>query len=208
MKLSSEELTQLAQMLAFAGNSLLKPMNQTSTVGLDAAFWGDLPSFESEEAASTLNVLAAWASAIDEERSEDAVRGLSVEYARLFMGPPEPAVMPWETFYAEEGSDTGFGEQAFAMVQRLRSLGLSVSNDNNQYADHIGIELLYVSECLKRASQGDDSLLREAAAFSRDSAIPWMRSFSARVYEADSTYYSMLSRLACALLSVVAAQAD
>ena len=98
--------------------------------------------------------------------------------------------------------------KAFAMVQRLRSLGLSVSNDNNQYADHIGIELLYVSECLQRASQGDDALLREAVAFSRDSAIPWMRSFSTKVYEADSTYYSMISRLACALLSVVVAQAD
>lgn len=208
MKLSSEELTQLAQMLAFTGNSLLRPMNQTSTVGLDAAFWDDLPSFGSEEAASALDVLAAWASVIDEERSEDVVRDLSVEYARLFMGPPEPAVMPWETFYVEGGSDTGFGEQTFAMVRRLRNLGLAVSNDNNQYADHIGIELLYVSECLRRASQGDDALLGEAVAFSRDFAIPWMRSFCAKVYEADSAYYSMLSRLACALLSVVVAQAD
>ena len=94
------------------------------------------------------------------------------------------------------------------MVRRLRNLGLAVSNDNNQYADHIGIELLYVSECLRRASQGDDALLGEAVAFSRDSAIPWMRSFCAKVYEADSAYYSMLSRFACALLSVVVAQAD
>ncbi len=205
MKLLPNELVQLSHMLAFVGNSFLKPMSQTARNGLDEAFWDSLPSLGSDGVASALDVLATWASGIDAERSDEAVQGLSVEYARLFIGPPEPLVAPWETFYAENGTETGFGEAAFAMRRRLRSLGLAVSNENNQYDDHVGIELLYVSECLRRAAQGDEEALEEASAFSCDVASPWVLSFSKKLDEARATYYAMLARLACALLDTVSA---
>lgn len=205
MKLSSDELVRLSQMFAFVGNSFLKPMSQTARSGLDEAFWDSLPSFGNDGAASALDVLAAWASGIDADRSDEAAQGLSVEYARLFIGPPEPLVAPWETFYAEKGVDTGFGEATFAMRGRLRRLGLSVCNENNQYDDHVGIELLYVSECLRRAAQGADEAFEEAAVFSRDVALPWISVFGEKLDEANATYYAMLARLACALLGVASA---
>lgn len=205
MKLSSDEFVQLSQMFAFVGNSFLKPMSQTARTGLDETFWDSLPSFGSDALASALDILGAWASGIDTDRSSEAVQGLSVEYARLFIGPPEPLVAPWETFYAEECVDTGFGEATFAMRERLRKLGLSVSNENNQYDDHVGIELLYMSECLRRAAQGDDKALEETAAFSCNVALPWMLVFSEKLKEADATYYAMLARLACALLGIASA---
>lgn len=204
MKISSDELVQLSQVFAFVGNSFLKPMSQTERIGLDEAFWDSLPNFGSDGVASALEILASWASSVDADRSDEEVQRLSVEYARLFMGPPEPIVVPWQTFYAEEGADAGFGEATFAMRGRLRDLGLSVSNGNNQYDDHIGIELLYVSECLRRAAQGDEGIFEEAAAFSRDVASPWMLAFSEKLDDAGATYYAMLARLACELLDVAA----
>ena len=39
------------------------------------------------------------------------------------------------------------------MRERLRALGLELCNENNQYEDHVGIELLYLSELCRRASE-------------------------------------------------------
>ena len=134
---------ELARALAFVGNSFLAPMSQTSDAALDRAFWAAFPDFGSEEAACALDGLFAWAAEGENVPRAERVRAVSVEYARLFIGPPEPAVAPWESFYVQEGVTNGFGEPTFRMRERLRQAALEVSNENNQYADHIGIELLY-----------------------------------------------------------------
>lgn len=47
----------LSEAYAFIGNSLVKPMTMTSTVGLDPAFWEAFPSFDDEAVAEAV---AAW----------------------------------------------------------------------------------------------------------------------------------------------------
>ena len=42
------------------------------------------------------------------------------------MGPPSPAVAPWETFYRAKRCNAGFGETTFAMQNELRKAGLEV----------------------------------------------------------------------------------
>ena len=44
----------LSEAYAFIGNSLLKPMTMTSTVGLDPAFWEAFPSFDDEAVAEAV----------------------------------------------------------------------------------------------------------------------------------------------------------
>lgn len=44
-----------------------------------------------------------------------------------------------------EGATVGFDQATFEMRVLLRNAGLEVSIENNQYADHVGIELLYTS---------------------------------------------------------------
>ena len=52
----------------------------------------------------------------------------------------------------------------------LRSAGLEVSNENNQYEDHIGLELLFLSElCRRRADEVTSSM--EVEAVYSDAAI-------------------------------------
>lgn len=162
---------ELSEAYAFVGNSLLKPMTQTSDVGLDPAFWEAFPTFGSSEVAGACAALAAYALAAREAAASDgrdAVECCAVEYTRLFVGPPRPAAAPWETMYrggaAVGGATVGFGQATFEMRALLREAGLEVKNENNQYEDHIGIELLYLSALCARAAEGEEGAVEEKAA--------------------------------------------
>lgn len=202
----------LSEAYAFVGNSLLKPMTQTADAGLDPAFWEAFPTFGDEGVASSAAVLAAHARAVAKtaEEGKDPVLSCAVEYTRLFVGPPSPAAPPWETFYrgcagaagaqalsegAGGASDAagassvrrevtvGFGQATFDMRRLLREAGLEVRNENNQYEDHLGIELLYLSTLCARAAaldgaeegscaEGADALrAKDAGARAEDAAM-------------------------------------
>ena len=158
--MTGEEWAGAAQLYAFLGNSLLAPMSRTESVGLDPAFWRDLGGMCDGALAAPAEQLAVWAerAAVDAERS-DLVQRVSVEFTKLFVGPPKPAAAPWESANGAVASHVGFGEATFAMRERLRALGLEVCNENNQYEDHVGIELLYLSELCRRAGDGLDGSL-------------------------------------------------
>ena len=149
--MTGEDWTVTAQLYAFLGNSLLMPMSRTESVGLDPMFWRDLCGLCDGALAAPAEALASWAecAAADAERSE-LVRRVSVEFTKLFVGPPKPAAAPWESANGAVASHVGFGVAAFAMRERLRALGLQLCNENNQYEDHLGIELLYLSELCRR----------------------------------------------------------
>lgn len=164
----------LADMYAFAGNSLLVPMSQSSEIGLDPRFWAELPCFGDdrlEKALMQLRSFAEEASAAEAtdgrasgaeatggraSAAEDAVRATSVEFTHLFMGPPSPACPPWETYYREAGTKNGFGRATFEMREILRGLGLRASGPGNQFEDHAGLELLVLSEMCRRAAESLD----------------------------------------------------
>ena len=136
----------LSETYGFIGNSLLKPMNQTPSIGLDPAFWDEFPAaFSGERVDVGLAKLRDYAAAASELGEERAIENASVEYTRLFIGPPAPVAPPWETMNRADGVTVGFGEATFAMRRLLRDAGLELKNENNQYEDHIGIELLYLS---------------------------------------------------------------
>lgn len=94
------------------------------------------------------------------------------------------------------------------MRERLRQAALEVSNENNQYADHIGIELLYCSELARRAASGGPAGTEEAAlleSFVEADLLPWLGRFTTALYEEGATYYGLLADLAEGLLGVVRA---
>lgn len=197
---------ELARALAFVGNSFLAPMSQTSDAALDRAFWAAFPDFGSEEAACALDGLFAWAAEGENVPRAERVRAVSVEYARLFIGPPEPAVAPWESFYVQEGVTNGFGEPTFRMRERLRQAALEVSNENNQYADHIGIELLYCSELARRRPRGGPAGTGKRQALLKlvveIDLPPWLGRFTTALYEEGATYYGLLADLARVCLAL------
>lgn len=153
----AQELLNFSEAFAFIGNSLLKPMSQTEEVGLEPAFWAQFPDFGDERVTAALAALGDFAVRAQERQDagENMVERVSVEYTKLFIGPPRPAAAPWETFYRGDGhaeAAVGFGQATFEMRELLRQNGLAVSNENNQYADHMGIELLLLSVLARRAA--------------------------------------------------------
>ena len=103
----------------------------------------------------------------------------------------------------------GFGEPTFEMRGLLRELGLELNNENRQYEDHMGIELLYLSElCRRRAAGGEcdgepwsDERIVE---FVHGHPLAWIDAFASKVREAaPDGYFERLLALARALLEAV-----
>lgn len=206
---TAQDWVNYAEALAFCGNSLLAPMNQTETAGLLPGFWDEFPSFADADVAAALAKCKAYAksAAVFADEGGNAVQRVSVEYTKLFVGPPRPAAAPWETMYCGENVTVGFGEPTFAMQRLLREAKLEVSNENNQYADHIGIELLYASVLCTRAAEGQDDGTRiqaaaQIAAYVQDRPLRWIDKLISAVDDCEpSGYISAILALAKALLT-------
>lgn len=209
--MTSEELTQLSQMYAFLGNSLLKPMNQTAGPGLDPAFWAALPDFGSAKVDAALDELFTFAEAVANQ--EDAVIEVAAEHTRLFVGPPSPAAAPWETYYPAIPEDvdpasvptptSGFGEPAFAMKALLCEAGLVLAGESNQFEDHIGVELLYLSVLYARAAEGEEGAVEKAETFIHEHPGRWIGCLMTEVEKAFPNGYVMaLLRLAQAMMAL------
>ena len=69
---------ELARALAFAGNSFLAPMSQTSDAGLGRTFWAAFPDFGSEEVTCALDGLFAWAAADEGTPRDERVRDVDL----------------------------------------------------------------------------------------------------------------------------------
>ena len=214
----------LSEVYAFLGNSLLAPMSQTSAVGLDPAFWRAFPDFDD---AAVSDVIAgclhyAEGAAARMEEGANVVQDASVEYTKLFIGPPSPSAAPWETMYRSD-TNVGFGEATFQMKALLKAAGLEVKNENHQYEDHMGIELLYLSELCRRRAAQEAGVTDAAATESSDSAaessvldpvsdaavftfiethpLSWVDAFHDRIVEAfPEGYFAGLTALIAAML--------
>lgn len=190
-----------SEAFAFAGNSLLKPLSQTPSVGLDSAFWDAFPNFESDEVSRALSRCRDFA-ALEGDRDE-RVASCSIEYTRLFVGPPEPAAAPWETMYCPGGAHVGFGRPTFEMKRLLRDAGFELSGESHQYEDHLGIELLYLSARCER--ENGPASAGELVAYVREHPLSWIDSFAdAIAAAAPEGYYERIVRLSAALLRAFA----
>lgn len=207
----NDELELLGQAYAFIGNSLLSTMDATGAAGLEPAFWQQFPCFGDDAVEAAVSACEAYACEASERAAagEDVSQSVSVEFTRLFVGPPVPEAAPWETIYSSASPTVGFGEPTFRMQRALRQAGLEVSNDNNQYADHMGLELLLLSVICQRQAAGeasDELSAAGAAAFAEDYPLPWVDAFSAAVHAAaPGGYYDLIVQLVAALLRAHAA---
>lgn len=210
MGISQEEWLTLSQAYAFLGNTLLAPITQTEQVGLDPAFWKAFPDFDDENVRLAADDMAERASSLC-AREDDPALAVAVEYTHLFIGPPSPAAAPWETFYrssAVKGSSVvGFGEATFAMRRQLRALGLELSNENNQYEDHMGIELLCLAEMCRRVAcdeegeSNEDFLRSTILPFITERPLSWSSAFAQNIAnDRPAGYYAGIASLADALL--------
>ena len=193
-----------ADLYAFLGNSLLAPLRPDAAVGLDPAFWDAWAcDGENEHVRNGISTLKKHTACLACVPLEQAVQQVNVEFTRLFIGPPKPAAPPWETLNRNPEATCGFGEATFAMRTLLREAGLCVQNENHQYEDHLGIELLYLSERCRAFAQREPSFEEETAVreFVQKHPLAWIPTFHARIRTAaPHGYFDGLVELAWGLL--------
>ena len=179
---------------AFLGNSLMEPMTQGNHAGLDPSFWDTFPDFGSEELAEKLDECADCAQNLIVSYGDDAVNRTSVEYAHLFVGPPAPEAVPWEGHYTNGEGSMESTEPAADMAGLLNDVGIHLNEAEVPHLDHMGIELLYLSEICHRRQP-------ESLGFIIAHPLSWIGAFAAKVEAAAGEgYYLALVRVAEALL--------
>ena len=200
--MSAELWQSYAESFAFLGNSLLGTVRQTSDIGLQPEFWANFPTFESDEVTRSCDAIKSYVEALPQSAEIDPVTDVSTEYTHLFIGPPKPAAPPWETYYSGEDIDFGFGKPTFEMRNLLREIGLKVQNDNNQFEDHMGIELLYISVLCSRFAEGSADVSTESLkGFLNDHPLSWIDRFHAAITsDSPTAYYDHLVGVIMAVL--------
>ena len=215
-------LATLADAYAFLGNSLLSPLSQTADVGLDAAFWVAFPSFGVPGVTAAADALARWAErdAAGGRPRDERTRDVSVEYTRLFIGPPKPAAPPWETMNRGDGVTVGFGEPTFELLylsELCRRAAAEISGmaegeermtvelSGRAAEDGVGCRAAADSAgaAMRPAEVGPGAEAAERArAFATAHPGAWVGAFAARVAEAaPDGYYAGLLALARELLT-------
>lgn len=205
---------------AFAGNELLVPMNRSGErAGLDPCFWETVPVADNDHAFNGASRLRAYAErarsaahetpeglAYSDDSHVPGVLASSVEFAHLFIGPPKPAVDPWETLQDPRNErHIGFGSATRDMRRLLAQEGFQLADGKRQYEDHMGIELLFASAlcdkvCSARADARDDAE-EQAISFIKVHPLRWMDRFRSRVEEErPEGYYAPLLEYAQGML--------
>lgn len=185
--LSKQDRATLAELYAFIGNALLVPGTKLEPAALDPAFWEALPAF-TPEIGEVYRELAAFCR--KEPAEETLALELGVEYTRLFIGPPQPVVAPWETLHT--GSETLYGVATVAMKRLLEENGLSLASDVHQLEDHVGVELLFLSYLVGQGEETDGTVER----FVHERLDTWLHSLLGGLKKHDrGGYYAALVKL-------------
>ena len=195
-----------ARLYAFVGNSLLEPMREDTSFGLELAFWDEVAA-DAVVSGEALTPVRCAVKRLAARPRIEALERLGVAHTKLFVGPGTPAAPPWETLH-RSGGTVLFGQATFDMRSELRAAGLQVEGRSRQLEDHMGVELLLASVLCNRLADAleSDGGAEDAAAklelFIRAHPGAWIASLRDQVEAADTTgYYAGLLALAEGLLA-------
>lgn len=123
---------------------------------------------------------------------------LTVEYARLFVGPMTLQAPPYGSIYLEHDRQV-MGESTQSVMQFYRESGLAMDTEFTEMPDHIAVELEFISYCLQLAASSDDQAevslwLDRASSFRERFLGQWSGLFCAALRaNSDSPFYQALA---------------
>jgi len=121
---------------------------------------------------------------------------LSLEFARLFIGPGHPPAVPFASFYLSE-TQSLMSEETVAVRKQYLEAGVALKNLYQIPDDHIAIELdflYYLTERLLELSDYGKSAEAEKyfnlrKAFLKDHFVVWAPPFANRILESTNEDY-------------------
>jgi TorA-specific chaperone len=126
-------------------------------------------------------------------------------YVRLFINAREGIAAPLYASCYEFENAPLMGKPAMEMKERLDAIGLSIADNIQEPPDHISIELEYLYFLLEKGwTDGDESLVAEAAAFASETVLPWVSALQEKVApEEVCRFYPTMGLLLIQILRVL-----
>lgn len=93
--------------------------------------------------------LSLFFSSIDATNVDQLAKQEGEEFQRLFVGPNELPVHPWESVYRGKERML-FDETTFLFRNKLHAFGLKYVKENNEPEDHISIQLSFMAYLIER----------------------------------------------------------
>lgn len=164
----------------------------------EAPFAGDQP-----QVSDALALLRVWGEQHRTGISEQAFDDLCADYTRLFIGPSQVLMPPWESVYFSEERLT-FQEQTLQVREWYRRYGLQTEKLYHEPDDHIGLELEFTAHLAKAGllalEQNDAAALERALDAQRDflseHLLRWALDWCGQVQtQAQNDFYCGIAQL-------------
>ena len=149
------------------------------------------------------------------EDAEEVYHELAVEYTRLFIGPSQPVVSPYESVHVDSDEDSPallmVGPSARAVIKVYREAGLDMAEGVNEPPDHIATEIEFMYYLCRQeagAWQASDSAeartwRQRQRTFAAEHLGAWGIEFCGLVQEhAEVRYYALLGELASGFFQI------
>jgi TorA maturation chaperone TorD len=189
----------------FLGRLLLSPMDEKlCALVIEEGFWSALAEEENSES-SLFRACRQMEDVTASLRSlsvEEARKQLAFEYTRLFVGPENQLVPPWESLYQGDRQHL-FGKPVQDVRRFIRDNGLTSIKLGSWPEDHLGVELLILQQ-LTGAGQIEEDRVGQIATFIEEHPLKLVRAMNnvARSIDFDgSGFYRALLELVEALLN-------
>ena len=185
------------------------------------AFWGPSEDWceEMQQAATTreleklgelaggndaAHVMAGYLKAFGD--FQQACEILEEAYVRLFISHRGGITASLHHSAYESESGRLMGRPVKMMETRLKASGLALPEEGSVPADHLAVEVEYLTLLLEGAfEEGGEDLLAAARDFARTELMPWLEKLTKRLQtETECPFYPAVARLLLAMVSLMA----
>lgn len=132
--------------------------------------------------------------------SKYMLEDLTVDYAKLFIGPFDLLAPPYGSVYLD-GQRQVMGDSTIKVLQLYRQAGLHLSDEFKEPPDHIITELEFMYYLAsKYIETGDEQWLLKKEEFFNNYLSQWIKDFAIRIQEnAKTAFYKNLAQLTSGL---------
>ena len=132
---------------------------------------------------------------------------LEAAYVRLFISAKGGITASLHHSFYESEDGRLMGRSAQMMASRLKASGLAIPENGSVPADHLAVEVEYLTLLLEGAfgNRGENFLI-SARDFARSELTPWLKQFAERLKsETDCPFYPVAAALLLGLATLISA---
>lgn len=164
---------------------------------------------DNDEIIIGLDLLRKWG---ENGLTSELFEQIRADYTRMFIGPGQVIVAPWESVYSDKGRLT-FQEETLDVRNWYRGFGLEAERIHQEPDDHIGLELLFLSHLaslgIKALDDQDisrfEDILEAKREFLKKHTGKWALKFCELIIDnARTDFYKGVAQLTSGTLSALA----